>query len=114
MYLGRIVELANTVDLFTAPLHPYTEALFSAVPQVDATARRTRIILAGDMPSAVNPPSGCPFRTRCRYAIATCAQEVPLLRQISARHWKACIRDDLKLLPAVAPQAGAPHDVKAV
>jgi len=101
MYLGRIVELADTVDLFTAPRHPYTEALFSAVPQVEAEARRARIILVGDMPSPVTPPSGCPFRTRCRYALDACAQEVPKLREIAPRHWKSCIRDDLDLVPAV-------------
>jgi oligopeptide/dipeptide ABC transporter ATP-binding protein len=104
MYLGRIVEMADTLDLFTAPLHPYTEALFSAVPQVEAEGRRTRIILAGDMPSPVNPPSGCPFRTRCRYALPACAEAVPELREAGTRHWKACIRDDLDLAPAVERQ----------
>jgi oligopeptide/dipeptide ABC transporter ATP-binding protein len=107
MYLGRIVEMADTVDLFTAPRHPYTEALFSAVPQVEAEGRRSRIILTGDMPSPVNPPSGCPFRTRCRYAIEACARDVPVLREVAARHWKACIRDDLHLAPAVERRAEA-------
>jgi oligopeptide transport system ATP-binding protein len=105
MYLGRIVEMADTVDLFTAPRHPYTEALFSAVPQIEAEGRRSRIILTGDMPSPVNPPSGCPFRTRCRYALDACATDVPVLREVAARHWKACIRDDLDLAPAVERHA---------
>jgi oligopeptide/dipeptide ABC transporter ATP-binding protein len=97
MYLGRIVELAPTRALFEAPLHPYTEALFSAAPIPDPAARRTRIILAGDMPSPINPPSGCVFRTRCRYALPACADAEPELRQMAPRHFKACIRDDLAL-----------------
>jgi oligopeptide transport system ATP-binding protein len=107
MYLGRIVEMADTVDLFTGPRHPYTEALFSAVPQVDPASRQARVILTGDMPSPIAPPSGCPFRTRCRYALAACADQPPALRQVAGRHWKACIRDDLDLAPAVVPPATA-------
>jgi oligopeptide transport system ATP-binding protein len=113
MYLGRIVEMADTIDLFTAPRHPYTEALFSAVPQVEAATRRTRIILTGDMPSPVAPPSGCPFRTRCRYALPDCAIELPALRLVAGRHWKACIRDDLNLAPAVERPAQQLQDMKA-
>ena len=102
MYLGRIVELAETAALFTGPRHPYTEALFSAVPTVDAVARRTRILLRGDIPSPMRLPSGCVFRTRCPYAMPRCAEIVPELRQVADGHWKACIRDDLALAAPVA------------
>ncbi len=102
MYLGRIVELADTATLFANPRHPYTEALFSAVPQIDAAARRTRIILSGDLPSPLAPPSGCTFRTRCRYALPACAEAVPDLRAVAPGHAAACIRDDIALAPALA------------
>ena len=97
MYLGRIVELAPTAELFGNPRHPYTEALLSAAPIPDPTLRRQRIVLSGDLPSPINPPSGCAFRTRCRYAIATCADAVPPLRPVAHGHVAACIRDDLAL-----------------
>jgi oligopeptide/dipeptide ABC transporter ATP-binding protein len=97
MYLGKLMELAPADALFAAPLHPYTEALFSAVPDPDPTVRRQRIILKGDVPSPIAPPSGCVFRTRCRYAIATCASASPEFREVRAGHFKACIRDDLVL-----------------
>jgi oligopeptide/dipeptide ABC transporter ATP-binding protein len=97
MYLGRLMELADADDLFASPRHPYTEALFSAVPEPDPTRRRARIILTGDMPSPVAPPSGCVFRTRCRYALAACAERVPPLQETTPGHFKACIRDDLDL-----------------
>ena len=100
MYLGRIVELADTQDLFSNPRHPYTEALFSAAPDPDPDASRNRIILAGDIPSPINPPSGCAFRTRCRYALPACATTEPPLLPATATHFKACIRDDLTLQPA--------------
>jgi oligopeptide transport system ATP-binding protein len=105
MYLGRIVELADTATLFLSPRHPYTEALFSAVPQIDVKARRTRIILSGDLPSPLAPPSGCAFRTRCRYALPACAAAVPPLRPVGAQHWTACIRDNIALAPALLPEA---------
>jgi oligopeptide/dipeptide ABC transporter ATP-binding protein len=105
MYLGRIVELATTADLFAAPRHPYTEALFSAVPQLDIAARRTRIILAGDLASPLAPPSGCTFRSRCRHALPACAEAVPPLREVASHHLAACIRDDLSLTPALLPEA---------
>jgi oligopeptide/dipeptide ABC transporter ATP-binding protein len=97
MYLGRIVEIAPTTALFTGPRHPYTEALFSAAPDTDPALRRTRIVLSGDLPSPIAPPSGCVFRTRCPYAVAACAETVPELREVAADHRKACIRDDLSL-----------------
>jgi oligopeptide/dipeptide ABC transporter ATP-binding protein len=100
MYLGRIVELAPTRALFGDPRHPYTEALLSAAPVPDPEAHRRRIILEGDMPSASHPPSGCAFRTRCRYALPACADAVPPLREVAPGHAKACIRDDLALRPA--------------
>ncbi len=102
MYLGRVVELADTAALFTGPRHPYTEALFSAVPTVEAAARPTRILLSGDIPSPLRVPSGCVFRTRCPYAQPRCAEAAPELRQVADGHWKACLRDDLALAAPVA------------
>jgi oligopeptide/dipeptide ABC transporter ATP-binding protein len=95
MYLGRIMELAPSRSLYGTPRHPYTEALLSAAPIPDPARKRERILLAGDIPSPVNPPSGCVFRTRCPYAIPECAQTVPPLREVAPGHYKACIRDVL-------------------
>ena len=92
MYLGRIMEVAPTRRLYAAPNHPYTQALLSAVPSPDPDARRERIILKGDIPSPISPPSGCVFRTRCPMAIADCAAFVPPLREVVAGHFSACIR----------------------
>jgi len=100
MYLGRIVEIAPTRALFSQPHHPYTEALLSAAPTPATRQRKKRIVLEGDIPSAVNPPSGCPFRTRCPYALDACAEGVPELRQVGPGHRTACIRDDLTLAAA--------------
>jgi peptide/nickel transport system ATP-binding protein/oligopeptide transport system ATP-binding protein len=90
MYLGKIVEQAPTEQIFRNPLHPYTQALMAAAPIPNPRAKRERIILMGDPPSAVNPPSGCRFRTRCRYATELCAAEVPALREIELAHLVAC------------------------
>ncbi len=95
MYLGHIVELADSRELCRHPLHPYTEALLSAVPVPEPGAKRTRIVLAGEIPSPVNPPSGCVFRNRCRYALPACGDALPALREAAPGHWKACIRDDI-------------------
>ena len=109
MYLGRIVEVAPTRALFASPRHPYTEALLSAAPDPAPGRARTRITLEGDMPSPVDPPSGCAFRTRCRYARAACAEAVPpLVSTGTAGHRFACIRDDLDLVPvALEPERSA-------
>ena len=92
MYLGEIVELAPAATLYKRPLMPYTKALTSALPVIGAAIGRKRMVLTGDVPSPLNPPSGCRFRTRCPYAIAECAESKPLLRQIESGHWAACLR----------------------
>jgi oligopeptide/dipeptide ABC transporter ATP-binding protein len=90
MYLGKIVELTDRQSLFSAPLHPYTEALLSAVPLPDPNAPRRRIILSGDVPSPINPPTGCRFHTRCPYAEARCRVEEPAMREVKPGHLVAC------------------------
>lgn len=90
MYLGEIVEEAPTDSLFSNPLHPYTEALLSAVPRTDPELKKNRIILQGDVPSPLNPPSGCIFHTRCPYVMDICKHEVPVKREISPGHSVAC------------------------
>ena len=102
MYLGRIVELASKDELFGNPLHPYTEALLAAVPIPDPTARRKRIILAGDVPSPIKPPPGCRFHTRCPYAFDRCRVEEPKLTQPVAGHRVAC---HLREAPVIQPSA---------
>lgn len=98
MYLGKIVEMASNEDLFAAPKHPYTEALMSAVPVPDPDFEMERIILQGDVPSPVNPPSGCYFHPRCPYAKEICSQAAPEFRDLGGEHYAAChFADSLSL-----------------
>jgi oligopeptide/dipeptide ABC transporter ATP-binding protein len=112
MYLGRIVETTDKTSLFEIPLHPYTEALLSAVPIPKASARsRKWVILTGDVPSPINPPSGRHFHARCPYAIARCRHEVPALRQVKPRHWAAChLHEGGATFPLAKPADGGSDD----
>ena len=92
MYLGKIVETGEAEDVFRHPRHPYTEALLSALPEMDPTAEEDRIVLRGDVPSPANPPPGCPFHPRCRYAEERCKADPPELVELSAGHATACLR----------------------
>jgi len=91
MYLGRIVEVADRKEIYKNPLHPYTQALLSAVPEPDPELQKARIRLTGDIPSPMTPPSGCVFRTRCRNATAVCAGRVPQLEAVAPDHYIACL-----------------------
>jgi oligopeptide transport system ATP-binding protein len=90
MYLGQIVELSDSQELYAKPLHPYTEALLSAIPIPDPTTKRQRIILEGDPPSPIHPPQGCRFHTRCHKRFDRCDKEEPVLREVTPRHWVSC------------------------
>ena len=90
MYLGKIVEIASANELYSNPKHPYTEALLSAVPIPDPTMKRKRILLEGDVPSPINPPSGCRFHTRCSHRVPSCSEHDQVLKEVSTGHWVAC------------------------
>jgi peptide/nickel transport system ATP-binding protein len=102
MYLGKIVEMAGRQQIFTAPRHPYTEALLSAVPVPEPGAIRNPIILKGDVPSPINPPSGCRFHTRCPYVFDRCRTEEPELRSTGDGQWVACHLEALPEKPGPA------------
>ena len=91
MYLGNLVELATSDDLYDEPLHPYTQALLSAIPipNPNVERERERIMLEGDLPNAIDPPTGCPFRTRCPVAMEICSQP-PIWKEAKPNHWVAC------------------------
>ena len=89
------MEIGPTKEICSNPKHPYSEALLSAAPNTNPNAIRNRVILEGDIPSPVDPPSGCVFRTRCHYALDACSRESPGARQVSPNHYTSCIRDDI-------------------
>lgn len=95
LYLGRIMEIAPRHTLREAPRHPYTVALQAAAPKIGERRQGQRPPLRGDIPSPINPPSGCVFRTRCPHALEMCAQMIPPLVEVAPQHWKACLRDDV-------------------
>ncbi len=90
MYLGQIVELTTKGELYDNPLHPYTKALLSAIPIPNPEVKRDRILLEGDVPSPINPPPGCHFHTRCRYARPECSEAVPEWKEVNPGHFVAC------------------------
>ena len=92
MYVGKMAELAERIELYRNPLHPYTAALMSAIPVADPKLKRNRIILKGDVPSPLNPPKGCRFHPRCSVAFQNCSLKEPPLVEVNADHWAACLR----------------------
>ncbi|WP_144509502.1 ABC transporter ATP-binding protein [Bacillus sp. FJAT-22090] len=96
MYLGNLVEVASNKDLYSEPLHPYTQALISAIPEPNPSVKKERIVLQGDVPSPANPPSGCPFHTRCSMAQEICSKEKPTLKEVRDGHYVACVLYDQK------------------
>ena len=97
MYLGKIVELASSKELFRSPLHPYTKALFSAIPIPKPDLKRERIVLQGEVPSPLNPPRGCRFHPRCPYAMERCAEQEPAFMEVEPNHWAACFLNSDKV-----------------
>ena len=98
MYVGKLVETASTEVLFHTPRHPYTEALLASVPKPNPRIKKVRVELTGEVPSPANPPAGCYFHPRCKYALPPCSQIQPALREIEPGHFVACHRaDELKL-----------------
>jgi len=94
MYLGRVVEIADKAELFANPRHPYTQALLASVPVADPKAKRLAPMIEGDVPSPINPPSGCAFHTRCKYVMERCKLERPPLVAIDGQHQVACFLND--------------------
>ena len=90
MYVGKIVERADTGRLYHAPKHPYTEALLSSIPRPDPAIQKTRVPIRGELPNPANPPKGCAFHPRCPYAEAICAEEEPMLQEVEPGHVAAC------------------------
>jgi peptide/nickel transport system ATP-binding protein/oligopeptide transport system ATP-binding protein len=90
MYLGKIVELASSENLFRSPLHPYTKALISAIPIPKPELKRERIVLEGEVPSPLHPPQGCRFHPRCPYAMSRCSEQEPAFTEVAPNHWAAC------------------------
>jgi len=90
MYLGDLVEYGEKEDIFANPLHPYTKALFSAIPVPDPDAKMNRIVLEGNIPSPANPPAGCKFHTRCSYCMEQCKTEIPQQKEIEPGHYVVC------------------------
>jgi oligopeptide/dipeptide ABC transporter ATP-binding protein len=107
MYLGRIVEIGDKHAIFTAPCHPYTQALIAAAPIADPRARRERIVLEGDVPSPLDPPKGCAFHPRCPYAFARCRIETPVLTARGAGHHAACHLEEADGLPISSARSAA-------
>ena len=100
MYMGKLCEVGPSGPLYHDPQHPYTQALLSAIPNPDPRAPREPMQLTGDLPSPIDPPSGCRFRTRCRYAQALCADKTPAWRELAKDHWVAChFADDPNFQP---------------
>jgi len=106
MYVGKLVEMAETEELFLHPQHPYTEALLSAVPKPDPRYRSKRIVLEGDVADPSNPPPGCYFHPRCRYAAEVCRTQTPQLREVRADHFVSCHRTEELSLAGVIERGG--------
>ena len=104
LYLGRVMEMAPTARLFSAPHHPYTQALMAAVPVPDPSVPMAPPMLQGDIPSPARPPAGCPLHTRCPFVLPACTQAVPPLREVAPGQFSACIRDDIGQAPPVRPR----------
>jgi oligopeptide/dipeptide ABC transporter ATP-binding protein len=108
MYVGRIVEVAPTERLFTAPAHPYTEALLAAVPKPDPRLRAPRVVLEGEVADPANPPAGCAFHPRCAYAVERCRTETPRLEPVAPGHQVSCHRARELTLRGVGPGRTSP------
>jgi peptide/nickel transport system ATP-binding protein len=102
MYVGKIVEMTSTAELFTSPMHPYTEALMSAIPRPDPRPREKRVLLTGEVANPADPPTGCYFHPRCNYVQDICSQEEPAFEKVMPQHWAKChFAKELNLVGAV-------------